>query len=298
MSLLGDLMHKCPPAEACRSAFERMSKATVQMCLSTTGFGSQVAAWRSNSLSSQSANSHPRVSNRLASEQRQQASRNAAKRAAQARTTSRPVPRFDMNLADLFGNNDSPPSEQQPNNAGAASSSAYTRPDYTSASAERPSSVVVPMDQTRNIYPPQRSNSMEYYTSPASPQNPQQQTYYYASSAHSASPTSLPAATYQPSQYNNEYATSTDQQQEATGIDYGSLESSRLPVGSESRGDYGNFAAPTTQPPLFPGFDGLGSEMGIDLGFGLSMDFQHDWSEGANYDLLEGFFFGGGPVGG
>jgi hypothetical protein len=33
-SVLGDLIDKCPPAEACRDAFERMSRATVQMCLS------------------------------------------------------------------------------------------------------------------------------------------------------------------------------------------------------------------------------------------------------------------------
>jgi len=39
-SVLGDLIEKCPPAEACRDAFDRMSKATVQMCMSTTGFSS------------------------------------------------------------------------------------------------------------------------------------------------------------------------------------------------------------------------------------------------------------------
>ncbi|KAL9635470.1 MAG: hypothetical protein Q9204_002621 [Flavoplaca sp. TL-2023a] len=43
-SVLGDLSAKCPPAEACRDAFERMSKATVKMCLSTTGFGSPITA--------------------------------------------------------------------------------------------------------------------------------------------------------------------------------------------------------------------------------------------------------------
>ncbi|KAI5821311.1 fungal-specific transcription factor domain-containing protein, partial [Pyronema omphalodes] len=32
-SVLGDLVDVCPPAAACRDAFERMSKATVQMCL-------------------------------------------------------------------------------------------------------------------------------------------------------------------------------------------------------------------------------------------------------------------------
>ncbi|MCJ1381403.1 Fungal specific transcription factor [Xylographa soralifera] len=41
-SVLGDLIDKCPPAEACRDAFDRMSKATVHMCLSTTGFGSRI----------------------------------------------------------------------------------------------------------------------------------------------------------------------------------------------------------------------------------------------------------------
>ncbi|KAI4102659.1 MAG: hypothetical protein L6R37_004249 [Teloschistes peruensis] len=39
--MAGDLISKCPPAEACRDAFERMSRATVKMCLSTTGFRSQ-----------------------------------------------------------------------------------------------------------------------------------------------------------------------------------------------------------------------------------------------------------------
>ncbi|KAI0586901.1 c6 transcription factor [Pyrenophora tritici-repentis] len=40
-SVLGDLIDNCPPAEACRDAFDRMSKATIQMCMSTTGFGAQ-----------------------------------------------------------------------------------------------------------------------------------------------------------------------------------------------------------------------------------------------------------------
>lgn len=36
-------MSKCPPAEACRDALERMSKATLKMCLFTTGLGSRAA---------------------------------------------------------------------------------------------------------------------------------------------------------------------------------------------------------------------------------------------------------------
>jgi len=43
-SVLGDLIEKCPPAEACRDAFKRMSNATIRMCLESTGFGSAVRA--------------------------------------------------------------------------------------------------------------------------------------------------------------------------------------------------------------------------------------------------------------
>lgn len=38
---------------------------------------------------------------------------------------------------------------------------------------------------------------------------------------------------------------------------------------------------------------GAGHSMGIDLGFGMAVDFQHDWNENGNYDMLEGYFFGG-----
>lgn len=40
-SVLDDLVAFCPPARACRNAFSRMTKATIKMCLATTGFGSQ-----------------------------------------------------------------------------------------------------------------------------------------------------------------------------------------------------------------------------------------------------------------
>ena len=38
------MVEKCPPAEACRDAFDRMSKATVAMCMSTTGFSTNAAS--------------------------------------------------------------------------------------------------------------------------------------------------------------------------------------------------------------------------------------------------------------
>ncbi|KAI9672091.1 MAG: Fungal specific transcription factor [Alyxoria varia] len=43
-SVLEDLSKVCPPARACRDAFSRMSKVTIQICMSTTGFGQSVAS--------------------------------------------------------------------------------------------------------------------------------------------------------------------------------------------------------------------------------------------------------------
>ena len=33
---------------------------------------------------------------------------------------------------------------------------------------------------------------------------------------------------------------------------------------------------------------------GLDLGFGMGLDYKHDWSDGQQYDLFDGFFFGNG----
>lgn len=291
MSLLGDLMHKCPPAEACRDAFERMSKATVQMCLSTTGFGNPVESSRAITSAPRQMNppyaggsrSHDRQP-----EQRQQPGRASTRRTTQSRQP-RPLPKFDMNLGDLFNDSNSPPNEKRPNSAGAQplQPSSYVRPEY--GNTER-STLVVPLDQTSRTYP-QRAQSVEYYSNPASPQA--QQSYYYGNSPQSASPASIAASGYINGQAQFQ---TTDQQlqqesHDSMALDFANFDS--RPVGPDGNPDYENFMSNFPQLGA-----GAGQETGIDLGFGLSVDFQHDWSEGANYDLLEGFFFGGSGGGG
>src|SRR5277367_3697052 len=56
-SVLTDLIEKCPPAEACRDALNRMSKATVQMCMSTTGFSTSTQGLSSKQQRPQRADS-------------------------------------------------------------------------------------------------------------------------------------------------------------------------------------------------------------------------------------------------
>ena len=89
-SVLGDLIEKCPPAEACRDAFERMSRATVRMCMSTTGFGSQAFG-----LQSQHA-SQP-----VSRESQQYPYQNQQQQYNQSNSRRQP-PEFDMNFRDLF----------------------------------------------------------------------------------------------------------------------------------------------------------------------------------------------------
>lgn len=49
-SVLEDLVVFCPPARACHDAFSRMTKATIKMCLATTGFGKQTRLESSSGL--------------------------------------------------------------------------------------------------------------------------------------------------------------------------------------------------------------------------------------------------------
>lgn len=41
------------------------------------------------------------------------------------------------------------------------------------------------------------------------------------------------------------------------------------------------------------GTEGYESYANVDLGFDLGLDGEHDWSDGTQFDLFDGFFFGG-----
>ncbi|RAH79032.1 positive regulator of purine utilization [Aspergillus japonicus CBS 114.51] len=305
-SVLGDLMHKCPPAEACRDAFERMSKATVQMCLSTTGFGSQVDLGRiqAEAAQRQAAALHINQTRAYAGNQADPRSRHIQgpvrrQGAGPMRQAPRPLPRFDMNLGDLFNDHAGVP--DRPNNGPRKPVQSYPppprgpRPDYPD-----PSSSNYPPDRTSIRPHPQRTPSLEYYASPydnsVSPQtqqqpHPQQQQYYYAHSPQqSASPNSVGAgnnpshpagAPYQPT---HDHPTSISL--DFLDFDPSNAADGQIPASDDNNPEYNLQAMPSLG-------HGVGHSVGIDLGFGMAMDFQHDWSENANYDMLEGYFFGG-----
>ncbi|KAF4152725.1 hypothetical protein CNMCM8927_000504 [Aspergillus lentulus] len=281
-SVLGDLMHKCPPAEACRDAFERMSKATVQMSLSTTGFGSQVDLSRIRTASQQHHTGYTgptRSSGRSGFNQRQRFS-HVTRRQTQVRQ-SRPLPKFDMNLGDLF--NDPGP---VPDHAGSGTRKPVQtypmRAEYPESSTPNFGSDLPPRPH------PQRTPSMEYYggyENPVSPQTQQQQYFYSNSPQHSVS--SSGAA---PNAGQHQFSPADQESAAGISLDFLDFDSTgaenTLSLGSDGNPEYNVSAVPSLG-------HGAGHSVGIDLGFGMAVDFQHDWSENANYDMLEGYFFGG-----
>ncbi|KAF7180668.1 hypothetical protein CNMCM7691_009959 [Aspergillus felis] len=280
-SVLGDLMHKCPPAEACRDAFERMSKATVQMSLSTTGFGSQVdlSGIKASSQQHHGYTGPTRSSGRSGLEQRQRFT-HVPRRQTQVRQ-SRPLPRFDMDLGDLF--NDPGPVPDRPSSGARKSVQTYPmRAEYPEPSTPNFGSDLPPRPH------PQRTPSMEYYGSyenPVSPQTQQQQYFYSNSPQHSVS--SSGAA---PNAGHPQFSAADQENAAGISLDFLDFESTgaenTVSVGSDGNPDYNMSAVPSLG-------HGAGHSVGIDLGFGMAVDFQHDWSENANYDMLEGYFFGG-----
>lgn len=291
-SVLGDLMHKCPPAEACRDAFERMSKATVQMALSTTGFGSQVDLtrhFRANApqLAGGLYSGRPRYSQRQRMKHTMPPPRQTQTR------QSRPMPRFDMNLEDLFGDDN--------DNISTGRTSSTTRkrmqtyPGRTEGYSELSSSpTVAPEQESRG-----RTSPMEYCGNyeghPFSPQQQQQQQQQHYCSTNSPQQ-SLSPGSFTPSSTTNPppFPATAGGQDEPSGmsldfLDFDSTGSNgQLGLGFDGNSDYDyDVAMPS-----------LGHSVGIDLGFGMAVDFQHDWSENVNYDMLEGYFFGGSGGGG
>jgi hypothetical protein len=269
-------MEKCPPAEACRDAFERMSRATVQMCLSTTGFGAQAEVagsrlgaslrpWPSVSHSSKSQKANRR-------ELRPSQTPITQSQHSQARH-ERGAPKFDMNLDGLFTDRTSANQNQA---TGGRRSNRGQRPPYQVQQA-----ISLQPEQSREQYSsnaPYMQSYGGYDGSP--PQQQQQQPFIYANSPQSVSSGGAPQG----------YTPPPNPEQETLApisLDF-------LDLQNAETGPDGN---PTFNPMSLPSF-GQGTQgTGLNLGFGMEVDYQHDWSEGGGYDLFDGFFFGGSNTG-
>lgn len=273
-------MEKCPPAEACRDAFERMSKATVKMCLSTNGFGSSAHLSSSKPLN---------VSGRP---------RNAG------------FDQFGNQVSNIRDRDRAPPTLSAP-----VSSELSTTPSHTNSNHPPALQHGRPVEYSRGYgslnlpkqLSPVQSHAIAHtspftniqqhvYTTSAPSQGPQ---YPYSSEPpvtqppYSAPPdVTLPNLSDQDFRYLPEFDFLNLAPQQlnpelscnATGAtNIGGTNAPEMGMFSMSS-PFGNNGDPS-------------DETGVNLGYGFSVDLQHDWSETANYDLFGEFFFGNGTGG-
>ncbi|KUJ17186.1 uncharacterized protein LY89DRAFT_73425 [Mollisia scopiformis] len=283
-SVLGDLIEKCPPAEACRDAFDRMSKATVQMCMSTTGFGSSAHGLNSRQRSHSQNQRHTQSESGPGSAD--YFSKSARRQSRGPHGPPRPKPQFDMALNDLLGpvstsqQSPSTPTQPQPQNFRPRSQNSGVKMEldpYASSSTATP-----------------RQTTAQHTTSPSdyaiSPPLSQLDTSAIDPSLlPSPSATGPYAAAVQSTYPSNPYQEMQFPFQNAPGMDF--LNSSAWDTGlggnTTNGGNGGN---------NWMGGGDLGMGLGMDMQWiGDGVDGEHDFSEGGNggVDLFDGFFFGG-----
>lgn len=217
-SVLGDLIDKCPPAEACRDAFDRMSKATVQMCLSTSGFGPQAAGLGPDQKQPESRTDPPDF------EMDYQTQPSILR-------TSRPPPQFDMNLRDLF------PDELQDGRSFLSNVNRWSDPMQSQISTTQPS-------QQPDYQDPNFGQQQGYQTDP----NQATGASYTMPTTISNTPDNMQGFNGSGNNFDFDFLASND---DSTGVYHGNS--------------------------------------GLHLGFHS----EHDWADGAQMDLFDGFFFGG-----
>ena len=203
-----------------------MSKATVQMCLSTTGFGARQPHFGSSKVkqpNSPDPNQNPQPQMFV-----QQQNEHGYFR------PQRRKPQFDMNLRDLF-------------------------PEQTQE--ERNFARNLGRWQPQAPPPTAQSDVLSYQDLLKSPMQPQQLLQQQTPSTFSSAPP-----------YGMQ------------GVD---MMNSQAYDGYDYTNDLDSLLADSSSTAAFNGHPG----------FTLGFDSEHDWSEGAQLDLFDGFFFGGGGVG-
>lgn len=246
MSVLEDLSLKCPPAEVCRDAFNRMAKATITMCMSSTGFGEQA---KQALEASKGKSSKPR--DNAQSESKPEVS--ATKPAKPKGHGARPAPKFDMNLRALFTEE-----ETVSRPFGNLNTADWVR------QGRRFSQQIDPKAPNPTSLPPAAMPP------PPAPMQPP-----HAHPMGNIDPTLQPGA-FQPAQTADMYVAMPPQQPTFAAV--GDMDF--LDNFATAAGDFAPEGAPVANFDMFDmqGFDGT-----------------HDWSDGNQMDIFEGYFFGNAP---
>ncbi|KAF2493140.1 hypothetical protein BU16DRAFT_512873 [Lophium mytilinum] len=286
-SVLGDLIEKCPPAEACRDAFDRMSKATIQMCMSTTGFGPQALGTASQANMS---NFHSPSTYTSDQDARSDTELSTGYQHSYFQSSRRPTPRFDMNLRDLFSDDE-------------------TDARSFSRISSQLSSMRPPPPPQPTSHAIKQENLQQQQFNKQDPRNISPQLRHQH--AFALDPALRPPISSMSSAESDAIATTSPptQQGQNPNISPYAL-SNQMPYSnfaqniSSAYPDMGAFSEldfldsfPVQGAAVNGGEAGPGGGGLADLGFGMGFDGNHDWSDGSGFDLFDGFFFGGGQGG-
>jgi hypothetical protein len=292
-SVLGDLIEKCPPAEACRDAFDRMSKATIQMCMSTTGFGQQaLRIIQASSMAMPPPQSSPSTAYSSEADARSDTEMTGFppnNYFGQPSSNRRPIPRFDMNLRELFSEDET-------------DKRSFSRISNRVGNSMRPPPLpAVSQSQTQSIKQEQlaphispqlrhQTQNQQNFTFDPNPNSNirTQQSLQQIRDITSTLPPLSPSLTSQPP--SAAYVTNT--------LPYTSfastIQSTYPDIGFSDLDFLDSFPVQGANVGGATG-DTVGGL--ADLGFGMGWDGNHDWSDGNGFDLFDGFFFGPGAGG-
>ncbi|KAK3688502.1 fungal-specific transcription factor domain-containing protein [Podospora appendiculata] len=308
-SVFTDLIEKCPPAEACRDAFDRTAKATIRMANSTGGFGQSLSdrgVKRSDSRDSidyrmdwGSRSDTTSVSSKIQQQQQQQQplSHHRHRRPHAPSTEQMSARRSQYEVSsDVYSNSASPTSQF----------SAFQKGQYHHIKSDPDGFSLM-----RNLPAQPRSTTSSDGHGPLSPAE-----VAAVAAAATIDPLLMPSPTVAqhptPPSMGSPITTIPPLLTGGSGASYLSQQQQPQQQGGTifSPGAMGydgsmqglDFLQNLDAASGSTGLDGdlgLGSDAVVDFGFGLGWEgMHHDFSDGQQVDLFDGFFFGGQQGGG
>jgi hypothetical protein len=284
-------MEKCPPAHACRDAFERMSKATIQMCMNTPGYrlGPNADSSQFNRSVSTSNPDYMSLDRRQSEQYRSSVTRSINRR---------PPPQFDMDLHELF---------PEDLDMGIRPSSSLVRSQRKRHSQQRygnqgrkniPPEIIPRPQGSTNV--PQRprstsgtSTTQQYQgqgqLSPHGESTGDSPSSYFGVNQNTFNPdfmSNMPGMEF----LNNLGGNTGNVAMEASPIS--SMATMQGAVGSPGMGM--NFEGLNDSTIGYEGFNhGAGFDFGVGMGLDFNMNQQTGWGDVQGGFDLDGFFFGG-----
>ncbi|KAK6957787.1 hypothetical protein Daesc_000576 [Daldinia eschscholtzii] len=277
-SVFTDLIEKCPPAEACRDAFDRTAKATIKMANSTGGFGQVLHRSKRPSRNGNERTDY--INTRDATANRQKAHHRGSLDHTGSRTTSS----YNTPGQESYSSHDT----SQMGSIQAASQASGFRLPMPNVKAEQDG-----YSMMRSM--PQSTLSTASLSDGASlPDNSAIDPVLLPSpGAHTSSPVSVNSLTPQ-SNPGQQYTQSTGN----SNFNFRSP-AAFTPGGTINYSDLQgmDFLQAIQDQPNADGV--VNTDLQMDMGFGLGWEgMHHDFSDGQQVDLFDGFFFGGQQGGG